>query len=123
VGLNRVSSGDELVKVMSAYEIEDGLVERNRRDDGNCTLRESGTMNVLVARTKLLIPRSLLLAARRRGVRIVYSYSHSLEVRRRRVGVVHSLSPSVEATPKANWFLLFMFLLPFSSSGGEGVGG
>jgi|GEM_PF-2939369 hypothetical protein len=36
---------------------------------------------------------------------------------------VHSCSPSVEATPKANWFLHLMFLLPFSSSGGEGVGG
>jgi hypothetical protein len=69
---------------MSVYELEDSLVESNSRDDGSCTLRENGTMHVqyhartknyenhaimvtMIARTKLLIPRPLLLEARRRG--------------------------------------------------------
>ena len=72
MGLNRVGSGDELVKVMSVYELEDSLVESNRRDDGSCRLRENGTMHVpRTTKNKLLIPRLLLLAARRRGDRLL----------------------------------------------------
>ena len=87
MGLNRVGLGDELAKVMRVYELEDSLVESNRRDDGSCTLRENGTMHewhhartrnyekhavmvTMMAWTKLLIPRPLLLEAieaRRRG--------------------------------------------------------
>jgi hypothetical protein len=91
-----------------------------------------------MARTKLLIPRPLLLAARRRGDGLV-CFALLLTVRRRRemlvwfallltarrmsYRIVHSSSSSLEATTMANWFLHLMFLLPFSSSGGEGAGG
>jgi hypothetical protein len=36
---------------------------------------------------------------------------------------IQSHSPSFEATTKGSWFQDLIFLLPFSSSGGEGVGG
>jgi len=70
----------------------------------------------------LLIPRPLLLAARRRGDGLV-CFAMLLTARRMSYRIVHSNSSSLEATTMANWFLHFMFLLPFSSSGGEGVGG
>jgi hypothetical protein len=124
--------------MLRVNELHDSLVESNRCDDGSCTLRASGTMNVLVTRMKLLIPRPLLLAARRRGdglvcfallltarsgrERLVW-FALLLAARRRGYRIVPFNSPSLEATTMANWFLHLMFLLPFSSSGGEGVGG
>ena len=86
----------------------------------------------------LLIPRPLLLAARRRRDRLVCFDLHLtarrrierlvcfallLAARRRGYRIVPFTSPYLEATTMANWFLHLMFLLPFSSFGGEGVGG
>jgi hypothetical protein len=95
-------------------------------------------MNVLVTRMKLLIPRPLLLAARRRGDGLM-CFALLLTARRRGDGlvwfallltarrmsyrIVHSNSLFLEAMRMGNWLLHFVFLLPFSSFGGEGVGG
>jgi hypothetical protein len=124
--------------MLRVYELHDSLVESKRGDDGSCMLRASGTMNVLVTRTKLLIPQPLLLAARRRGDGLVCFallltarrrremlvwFASLLTARRRGYRIVHSNSLFLEAMRMGNWLLHFMFLLPFSSSGGEGVGG